>query len=197
MRRADLPELHYITGVANVASMVARGILSHRRAEKIAHESVAMQEVQDRRSPKVVPQGLPLHDYVNLYINARNPMMFKRHEDHARICVLRLHTDVLDIPGVVVTDMNAAKGIARFGEVQTGLRRLDRDLVFADDWRHPADPVAYERHRSIMCAEVLVPHRVDPGFIIGAYVSCTATHELLRQSAPELDVTINGHLFFR
>lgn len=176
---------------------MARGILSNRRASRLPHESVAMQEVQERRAPKAVPQGMPLHDYVNLYFNARNPMMYKRHEDHAGICVLRVDVDILDVEGVVVTDMNAAKGIARFGQVEAGLTRLDRELLFANDWRHPGDPVAYERHRSIMCAEVLVPHLVEAKFIIGAYASCTASRDLLMQSAPHLDVTINGHLFFR
>ena len=67
MRREDLVELHYITPTANVPSILKRGILSNKGAGKIPHQSVAMEEVQSRRAPKIVPGGLPLHDYVNLY----------------------------------------------------------------------------------------------------------------------------------
>ena len=42
------------------------------------HVSVAMPAVQDRRARKIVPGGRRLHGYANLYICARNPMMFVR-----------------------------------------------------------------------------------------------------------------------
>jgi hypothetical protein len=127
----------------------------------------------------VVPGGRPLHDYTNLYINARNPMMFKRKEINAELCVLRVSPAVLDLDGVVVTDMNAARDIARFRPAATGLAFVDRELVFAEDWRHPGDRLAYERHQGIMCAEVLVPDRVDANFIFGAYVSCPESRAAL------------------
>jgi len=71
MNRNDLGELHYITPIGNVASIMSKGIFSHKRSKKIQHDSVAMQEIQDRRKKKVIPGGPPLHDYVNLYLNAR------------------------------------------------------------------------------------------------------------------------------
>ena len=68
MTRAELTELHYITPIANVASILEHGIASHNRAEKLQHDSIAMPEIQDKRKSVVVPNGLGLHDYVNLYI---------------------------------------------------------------------------------------------------------------------------------
>lgn len=44
-------------------------MLSNEGAEKIAHTSIAMQEVQDRREVKTVPNGLALHKYANLYFD--------------------------------------------------------------------------------------------------------------------------------
>jgi hypothetical protein len=63
----------------------------------------------------------------------------------------------LDIEGVIVTDRNAAASIASFRRPAAGLALVDREQVFADDWRHPGDELEYYRHRSIKCAEVLVP----------------------------------------
>ncbi len=57
MNREDLAELHYITLIANIPSILTHGILSHRQVVRLTHESVAMQQVQDRRESKVVPGG--------------------------------------------------------------------------------------------------------------------------------------------
>jgi ssDNA thymidine ADP-ribosyltransferase, DarT len=82
MERAELDELHYITPIENVLSICEHGILSHNRMRKLGlvHTSVAMQEVQDIRKGVMVPgsAGKPLHEYANLYICARNPMLLKR-----------------------------------------------------------------------------------------------------------------------
>jgi hypothetical protein len=80
MTRAELHELGYIVPIATVPSILKHGILSHRRAGKVQHESIALQSVQDKRAEKVVPNGRPVREYANLYICPRNPMLFKRKE---------------------------------------------------------------------------------------------------------------------
>lgn len=197
MNRDDLSELHYITPIANLTSIMHRGILSNRRVAKLQHQSVAKQEVQDLRAKVRVPGGRALHEYANLYICARNPMLYKRRSEHQRLCVLRVNTSVLDRPGVIITDQNAASDYRRFVTSPNGLSLIDRDRVFAEDWTHPGDLRAYYQHRSVKCAEVLVPDSVDPIYIFGAYVSNAGSSEALGQQAPDLQATINAHLFFR
>lgn len=197
MRRDELRELHFITPIDNVVSILSLGILSHRLAQRIQHLSVAMDEIQERRRRVVVPGGRPLHEYANLYINARNPMMFKRKDAHTQLCVLRVSSSVLDLPGVIITDMNAAKSPRRFRPAAIELDFIDREMIFANDWRHPGDPLAFDRHRGIMCAEVLVPDKVEATFIIGVYVSCSESDSIIRTVCADLGVEINNYLFFR
>lgn len=197
MNREDLSELHYITPIANLASIMQRGILSNRHAAKLQHQSVAKQEVQDLRAKVRVPGGRALHEYANLYICARNPMLYKRQSVHQSLCVLRIDASVLDLPGVIITDQNAASDYRRFLPSPAGLSMIDRDMVFAEYWTHPDDQIAEWRHKSIKCAEVLVPDSVDPTYIIGAYVSNAGSSEALAQQAPGLQATINARLFFR
>lgn len=45
MERSDLTELHYITPIANVASILDRGILSHASAARVEHDSIADKSV--------------------------------------------------------------------------------------------------------------------------------------------------------
>lgn len=200
MKREELEELHYIMPIVNVPSICSHGILSHNKAETVEHESCAMQEIQDRRAKVIVPGGKPLHDYANLYFHARNPMMYKRKENHTFLCVLMVSTGVLDLPGVVITDCNAASDYTRFKPAPTGLDIVDSNLVFAEYWTHP-DPFEEYRHKSIKCAEVLVPDRVDPRFISGVYVSCDESCDELTQTLTKailtLEVVVNSYLFFR
>ncbi len=132
MKRSDLRELHYITPIQNVPSIMNHGILCHQKARQLNHASVSMQEVQDIRSRKRVPGGLPLHAYVNLYFCARNPMMRKRTHQHFSLCVLQLSVGVLDLPNVVIADGNAASDYTAFWLSPLGLDRVDFDLVFAE-----------------------------------------------------------------
>jgi len=193
---SDLSELHFITPIQNVPSIMKYGILCHQKAKGLDHVSVAMQEVQDRREGKAVPGGLPLHRYTNLYISARNPMLYKRRGEHADICVLRVSTDVLDLPNVVISDGNAASQYTAFWPSPTGLARIGKDLVFAEYWTD-ANQIIKWRKANAKCAEVLVPDRVEPKFIMGIYASGQEAEEKLKAVGCPLPVTIDAHLFFR
>jgi hypothetical protein len=195
LRRDELEELHYITPIANVPSILERGLLSYRAAEQIDHESVAMQDIQDRRANVVVPGAGRLHEYVNLYVCGRNVMLYKRSGRHREICVLRVWTGVLDLPGVVVTDANASSEYVRFAAAPYGLSIVDRELTFAEWWTDQ-DPIRYYQKKSAKCAEVLVPDRVEPAFVTGAYVSCEASLALMQGLHVDLPVTVDPHLFF-
>lgn len=198
MRRDDLQELHYIAPIANMRSICRLGILSHKRVEKIEHTTVAMEEIQNLRAIKKVPNGRMLHEYVNLYFHARNPMMYKRQGQHGELCVIRVSTDVLDLPGVIVTDSNAAAEdqYVRFAAAPGGLRIVDKDETFAE-WWNSADYFEKCRLRSRKCAEVLVPDRVPRGLMSGVYVSGTASLEAYHALGLDLPVAVDAHLFFR
>ena len=141
MERHELEELHYITPICNVPSILQHGILSHMHAGRVQHHSVAMRQIQDLRAAKSVPGGQPLHAYVNLYIFARNPMLRKRKEQHSHLCVLRVSCDVLDVPNVVITDQNAASKYVRFTKAPEGLAQVKREMVFSQWWTHPEDQI--------------------------------------------------------
>lgn len=180
----------------NVPSVLEHGILSFEQAAKLAHHSVAMQEVQDRRDHKQVPGGLKLHQYANLYFHARNPMLFKRKDEADSLCVLRVSTAVCSTQGVVLADSNASSDYVRFLH-PSQWKLLDFDAIYAMDWRHPGDPIAYYRHRSQKCAEVLVPHRIEPRFLVGAYVVDNAAASRLASLGFHLPVAVDSVLFFR
>jgi len=196
-------EFQCIMPLENIPSVLKVGILSHERASKLQHRSVAMQEVQEKRDLKHVPGGLKLHQYANLYFHARNPMLYKRKSEVESLCVLRVSIDVCNLPNVVLTDRNASSSdysadFVRFlHPAQWAL--LDFDSIYAMDWnrQHANNPHAYRIHKLKKCAEILVPHCVDPKFLIGAYVVNEPTGSKLKSLGFILPITIDSEMFFR
>jgi hypothetical protein len=197
MTKAELDELGYIVPIATVPSILQRGILSHSRADRLQHTSIALEGVQDRRAGKVVPKGRPLHEYANLYICPRNPMLLRRSDMHEQICVLRVSPVVLELPNVVIADGNAGSSYVRFRPSPDGLALVDRERTFARWWAHPGDQIEKWRHSVQKCAEVLVPDGVPARYITGAYVSCDLSEQKLQSLAPNLPITVNADLFFQ
>jgi hypothetical protein len=201
MERSDLPELHFISRVDNLADVLRLGILSHERADAIPHLSFAMAEVQEKRATVRVPDGTragrPLHTYANLYMHARNVTMWARRSDHEDLCVLCVDPSVLDIPGAVITDGNAGSlAHTRYAASPGGLAMLEKERVFTDDWRDP-DPFTYKRQRRLRCAEVLIPDLVPPTYLRAIRVSCERTATRVRAMTSTLPVIVDGKLFFR
>jgi hypothetical protein len=192
---ARVSELHCIMPIVNIRSVLARGILCHERAAKLEHASVAMDAIQERRDKKQVPGGLKLHQYANLYFHARNPMLFKRLAQARSLCILRISTDVLDLPSVVLSDSNASSDYVRF-LATSQWRLLPFDDIYAMDWRHP-DQITFFRQRSRKCAEVLVPGVVKPDLLEGAHVVDRLARQTLEETGFDLPITLSPMLFFR
>ncbi|MGV1008085.1 MAG: DUF4433 domain-containing protein [Dermatophilaceae bacterium] len=171
------------------------GILSHRRAAAVRHASVADEDVQGRRRSKSVPGGRPLHDYVNLYFDARNPMMFRRKGQREELAVLRISPGVLDAPNAVIADGNAASSGTRFMPAPGGLQELDASRVYAEFWTDPDLWTYYEKKRE-RCAELLVPNVVESTYVIGAYVCAAAAVVQCQRAMAQARVEVKPHVFF-
>ena len=195
MERSEVTDLHYLAPISNVPSILQRGIFCHTAAQRIQHADLSMAVIQTRRSAKRVPGGLPLHDYVNLYFNGRNKMMAACRPKHSSICVLRINSDVLDVPGAIIADQNAASTYAMFLPSPAGLKKLEHDEVFARSWICPDDQIREWRLGSAVCAELLIPSTVDSRFIFGAYVADNNGLRALQESAPTLSSVVNSDIF--
>lgn len=191
-----LEEFQSIMPLGNIPSILNHGILSYVEAAKFAqHDSVALQEVQEKRDRKKVPGGLSLHHYANVYFHARNPMMFRRHNQARKLCVLRISPRILEIPGAVITDQNAASKYVRFLSPEW-LQVIDLEYIFAENWKHPDNQIEDYKHSSAKCAEALIPHRIPPQYLQGAYVHNETVHQNLIALGFNLPIVCKPDLFF-
>jgi ssDNA thymidine ADP-ribosyltransferase, DarT len=191
----NLSEFQNIALIDNIPSVLKHGILSYVEAAKVPHHSVALETVQEKRDVKRVPGGLALHEYANVYFHARNPMMSRRRNEAHRLCVLRVSPEILNVPGAVIADQNAASKYVRF-LAPDRLQYLNLEYVFARNWKHPGDQIEEWRHSSAKCAEVLIPQRIPTEFLTGAYVLNGAARTQLEGHGFELPIQIDSDIFF-
>lgn len=200
MDRDGVRELHFITPICNLGSILELGILSHNRAKGIDHRSVASASVQSWRSRKRVPGGMRLHDYANLYFHARNAMMsyllYHRSQGHKDLIVLRVSPQVLDLPNAVVSDGNSAAGSTRFYPSPEGLRHLDAKLIFAKSWTDENGWPDQEAKR-VRMAEVLVPYLVSSKYIGSCYVDTSEKRRECMEYETLPSVVIHREVYFR
>jgi ssDNA thymidine ADP-ribosyltransferase, DarT len=195
MDRDEVKELHFITSIDNLGSIMMRGILSHNRAARLTHTSVALESVQDIRRGKSVPNGGSLHSYANLYFDARNPMMFLV-QDNPGLIVLRISPRVLDIPDTVVADGNAATWNTRFHPSPDGLAAINAEFVFARYWTDP-DYMKYLEKKRARNAEVLVPNLVPLEYIEGCYVGSQENRRACMEFENLPVVDVRREIFFK
>ena len=163
--------LYNIMPVSNIPSVIHRGILSYDQVRLIQHQSVAMNEVQVRRDRVIIPKvERRLHSYANLYFTHHNPMMYKRKDQADELCILAIDSKIMNVPGCILTDQNAASSVARFYSPEEGLREINFDKVFAKYWTS-SDYYEEKNNKRIKCAEVLIPDKIPFGFVCGAYVA--------------------------
>ena len=197
MDRNHIKELYFITYIDNLPSILKLGILSRNAVvrKKTNFKDVSEPGVQDRRAGKKIPgTSKELHDYANLYFDAHNPMLSARRSENNKICVLRINTNVLDLKGIIVTDMNAARD-CRFMPLDEGLSSIDRNKVYMINWKDPNDWINEYRQAGIKCAEILVPEYVESRYIVGAYVANRIALDAFKQVS-DLEVEIKSGLFF-
>jgi ssDNA thymidine ADP-ribosyltransferase, DarT len=198
--RDEVRELHFITPICNLGSILERGILSHNRADGIHHGSVASDRVQYWRSRKRVPGGMRLHDYANLYFHARNAMMsyllYAEGQRHTDLIVLRVSPQVLDLPNTVVSDGNSAVGSTRFYPSPEGLAHLDSKLIFARRWVDENGWPDQEAKR-VRMAEVLVPYLVSSKYIRSCYVDTSEKRRECMGYEALPSVVVSREVYFR
>jgi hypothetical protein len=169
-RKADIKGLFYITHIENVPSILQRGILAH---ELVLSQQVPFKPVYDaaivsNRKGKATPDRESLWEYANLYFQARNPMMYRvvQEKTSKELAVIGVVPTVLQGPGVLLTDGNAASRPTEFYRVEEGLKVIQAQwrIIQAEYWNE------LDGSKRKIMAECLVPERIPPDRIHSIFV---------------------------
>ena len=155
--------LYYICPLKNIPSISEHGILSWNEIEKhaIAHADISLQEAQARRARPEPVFERSVHDYVPLYINPRNPMLYLRKDLREYLAIIHVSLNAITGKDHIFTDGNAASKHTSFSRSSSVIESAI-EALFAEWWPNVLDG---KRRR---CAEVLVYMNVPSYLVIGA-----------------------------
>lgn len=199
MRNSEIKALYYITHIDNLPSIFEKGILSHERIEKnhVQPERIYNTEIVNIRKEKRTPNQKSLWSYANLYFQPRNPMMYRVvHEKGVRdLAVLEVSENILQTPGIFITDGNAANAPTQFYPLIDGLKVLRRQRkILYNEWWNTLDG----SKRKIM-AECLVPDSIRPEFINSVYVADEETRRNVSEKIGSRSISVipEPNMFFQ
>ena len=158
--------LYYICHVENLGSILEKGIFSRQdiQSQNIAHKDIHDPGVLSQRD-KILPGDKNLQEYVNLYFQPRNAMLYRLVCNLGRkpLAVLQVDSSVLDVEGSYFSDRNAAAYHAQFYSKLSDLKKIDEKVFKKEYWTDSDDT------KQRMMAEVLVPEPISPDRILTVY----------------------------
>ncbi|MCD6574177.1 DUF4433 domain-containing protein [Candidatus Aerophobetes bacterium] len=164
--------LYYITHINNLSSILQRGILCHRKIEdeKISFTPIYDAEIVATIREKKLSDGRNLWDFVNLYFQPRNAMLYRviffSKANLEDIIIIGLKYNILNRKDIFVTTGNAAS-------YNTEIFSAGRAKKYIKIIREKTDKgwwASQDGSKRELMAECLVPDSLSPEYISEIYV---------------------------
>ena len=185
---------YHLTHFSNLSSIIENGLLSHNKAHRKNYVKTDISDlgVNYRRNRKELIYNNNLHDYVPLYFNPRNPMLFRRLALEDDIIILTINLAVLESNIFLFTDGNAASNQTNIYSKLKNMNNLDWRCINDRYWNQYIDG------KRKKCSEMLIYDKVNVEYINAVYCNNIYTKkkvsQLLKHS--DINVIINQELFF-
>lgn len=159
-QRYQLGPAYHMTHGGNLASIFASGALLSKNSLaglNVSVVDISNPGIQEWRNQKIVSQAnRSIHDYVPLYFGFKTPMVACVQRDNEKIVFLRFSLDILELPGVIISDGNARSDSTVFRCFSSidDLGFLDVRTVLGVKYANDSEK---KRRKQ---AEVLVPDRL-------------------------------------
>lgn len=186
LNEAKVDYLYHMTHLDNLKGIFEHGLLSHNRAHQ---NGILSKDISDRT---VNNRRVKFHDYVPLYFNPKNPMLYRIKDIQDEIAILCINREVLFSEKVLIADGNAASSTTSFYKSVGALKKLDWNIIRSEYWSDFVDG------KRIRCAETLLPDEIATTQIeqIFCYsnISMKKANEQLHNY--EIPITVSSKLFF-
>lgn len=187
-KEQGVSSLFHITHQRNLPTIFQQGLKSYNNVR--LHNNIAVDisdpEVQRRRDRIEPIYFRSIHDYVPLYFNPRNPMLYVRQEIQNELVILEISIDILDYFQFVFSDGNAACRDTEFFEDPSDLKKLNWEVIRGRYWFDKVDG------KRIVCAETLVFPEIPFRFITRIHLNQSRRFAFL----PSYMATVSPQYYF-
>lgn len=204
-----IDHLFHITHLDNVPGILQRGLLCRNRIEdlQLSYMDLSDADCQARRSCKVLGgRGVDLHNYVPLFIEPRNAMLYRLQKSLKEsgaadaLAILEVSADAAQWGASLLADGIASSPVTQIFHARdaAGWQALDWDAIRCRSWMDQPDPQAAKRRRM---AEVMVNSHLQGRHIQKVWLKSPSALEGLRarvalDAVPAAAVDEERRLFF-
>jgi hypothetical protein len=186
----------HMTDVSNLKNILQYGLLSHNEAHSkgLNKTDIALQDVNQRRANKKPIHGISLHDYVPMYFNPKNPMLYRRKQIQNNIVILAIDRRVIYQNKSIFSDGNAASDATKFFNNLSDLVRLNWQCIRNEYWNDYVDG------KRIKCAETLTYPKIPIKYLKKIHCNSIQTKNIVDKMVSierPFRVELNSKYFFR
>lgn len=186
--------IDHMTHINNLDSILEHGLLAHNNPHKKV--DISNQEVNSRRNKIEHIYNRNIHDYVPLYFNPRNAMLYRNQKMFGdSIIVLAFDKDLLLSKNSIFTNGNAASDNTSYFNNIKDLLQMDWDKIWSSSWNGLEDS---EVIKWSMMAEVLIYKKLDITKLVTIYCSSNKVKKDIenKYQLGSVDVSVDRHIFF-
>ena len=193
-----IKQLFYITHIDNVASILKHGVMSHKTIEesKIPFTKIYDASIVSSRQHRKTPDGKSLWEYANIYLQARNPMLYRVlcEKNASDIVVFGIDRTIMTTPCSFFSAGNAASMLSEIVPIRESGKafKVVKNDIESQWWKDEDGS-----KRKIM-AECLIPNLIPPDHIRTIYVSNNTNADKVKAitTGLKIDVIPEPKLFF-
>ncbi len=159
--------LFHMTHMSNLKSIMNFGLSSHNSAPE--YLDISNPTVNSRRERVDPVHKKSLHDYVPMYFNPRNAMLYEKQREHPdKIVIIEVDRRVCLSNYTIYSEGNAAANRSRIVYCLSDVTNFDWSNINSDRWT--IDGVVNVDTKQLMMSECLVLNSVDSEYLISIHV---------------------------
>ncbi len=194
IENSNIATIDHMTHINNLDSIFKYGLLSHNNPYK--EIDISNQEVNSRRN-KIEPiYNRNIHDYVPLYFNPRNAMLYRNQTMFKdSVVLLAFDKDLLLLKNSIFTNGNAASYNTSYFNNINNLSQMAWDKIWSRSWNGHEDEEFIEWS---MMAEVLIYEKLEIAKLVAIYCSSNKSKQYIDNNYQlgNIEVSVNRHVFF-
>lgn len=164
--------LFHMTHINNLMSILQHGLFSHNTAP--TYLDISNPDVNSRRERIDPIHKNSLHEYVPLYFNPRNAMLYERQAEYrSDIVIIEVARSVCLSNYTLFTERNAAANGCRFVYCLSDVGKFDWPSIHIRNWK--MDGIVNIDRKQLMMSECLVYGHVDTDDLAAVHTMNTST----------------------
>lgn len=196
IEKVGIATIDHMTHIDNLGSIFKNGLLAHNNPYKKI--DISNKEVNDRRNKKEPIYNRNVHDYVPLYFNPRNAMLYRNKIKFGdAIVILAFKSDTILLENSFFTNGNVASDHTLYSN---DIRELEHEdwnwgRIWSRSWHEQPDA---EEIKWSMMAEVLIYEKIEINQLQEIYCSSNNAKQYIEENynLNNIDINVNTRVFF-